>query len=946
MGKLTELINYGQSYWLDDLSRSMIKSGELKKRITQQGLRGMTSNPTIFYKAISKGQDYDGQIKQLVRENCPVHEIYEKLTVKDVQDACDLLKQVYDESGGSDGFVSLEVSPYLAHDTEGTMKEVRRLFGEVNRPNCFIKIPGTAEGVPAIEQMLYEGININITLLFSIESYEAVANAYVNALERRDIEGKPVNNVSSVASFFLSRIDVLTDQLLSHRIKPLDKEASVSAELLLGKAAIANAKLAYWSFKRIFNGSRWQNLAEKGARVQRPLWASTSTKDPLYKDTKYVDTLLGPDTVNTLPEETIIAFEDHGVLKQNAIEDRMDESEKIFSELKNTGIDISFVTKQLENEGVQKFIDSYNELMEIIVEKRGQFLAGIIGTQTINYGSSQSEIKSVLKSLDDKLFSQRLFNKDPYLWTEDKATAELIYNRLGWLESVQDYQSKIDELEGFAQEIVKAKYKHAILLGMGGSSLCPDVSAQTSGSKKGYPELFVLDNTSPEAIRNVEGKIELGKTLFIVSSKSGTTTETLCFYRYFYEKLTQFVGDKAGEHFIAITDPGTPLETETVNNNFRRVFKNRSDIGGRYSAISYFGLVPMTLIGMDIKSLLDNAHREQLSCGPFIPSKGNPGITLGALLGVYARRGRDKVTFVVSESIHSFGYWVEQLIAESTGKLGKGLVPVESEPLGSPGVYGNDRIFVHIYLSGDKDSANKAKLAALEKAGHPVVRIELNNKLDLGGEYFRWEIATATAGLIIGENPFDEPNVAESKKNTNDMLGIQGKGKFYFVGSSLLKKNELILYYDPSSEWLVKGNTKSFDSFLKAFLELIKPGDYVAMLSYMLRTPERDKLLQSIRTTMRNRFRVATTLGYGPRYLHSTGQLHKGGPNNGVFIIFTTDMGDDIPIPGEKFTFGTLQRAQAQGDFKSLVSKGRRVIRIHLGSDIEKGLRQIQIILK
>jgi transaldolase/glucose-6-phosphate isomerase len=946
MSKLTELINYGQSYWLDDLSRSMIKSGELKKRITQHGLRGMTSNPTIFYKAISKGQDYDGQIKQLVKENCPVHEIYEKLTVNDVQDACDLFTQVYDESGGSDGFVSLEVSPYLAHDTEGTIREVRRLFGEVSRPNCFIKIPGTAEGVPAIEQMLYEGININITLLFSIESYEAVANAYVNALERRDGEGKQVNNVSSVASFFLSRIDVLTDQLLSHRIKPSDKEASVSAELLLGKAAIANAKLAYWSFKRIFNGSRWQKLAEKGARVQRPLWASTSTKDPLYEDTKYVDTLIGPDTVNTLPEETIIAFEDHGILKQNAIEDGMDESERIFSELRNAGIDISFVTKQLENEGVQKFIDSYNELMEVIADKRKQFLRGKVSTQSINYGNSQSEVKSVLKSLDDKLFSQRLFNKDPYLWTEDKATAELIYNRLGWLESVQDYQGKIDELESFAQEIVKAKYRYAVLLGMGGSSLCPDVSAQTFGSKKGYPELFVLDNTSPEAIRNVEREIDLAKTLFIVSSKSGTTTETLCFYRYFYEKVKQQVGDKAGDHFIAITDPGTPLETEAVDNNFRRVFKNRSDIGGRYSAISYFGLVPMALIGMDIRSLLDNAHREQLSCGPFIPSKANPGITLGALLGFYARRGRDKVTFIVSESIHSFGYWVEQLIAESTGKLGKGLVPVESEPLERPGVYENDRIFIHIYLSGDKDSANKTKVAALEKAGHPVVRIELNNKLDLGGEYFRWEVATATAGMIIGENPFDEPNVAESKKNTNEFLGEGKRGIPFFVGTSLFKKNDLILYYDQSSQWFQKNSARSFDSFLKAFLRLVSAGDYFAMLPYFPRTPARHKLLQGIRKGLLNSFKIATTLGYGPRYLHSTGQLHKGGPNKGVFIIFTADSDNDIAIPGERYGFGMLQRAQAFGDNRSLINKGRRVIRIHLGSDIEKGLRQIQNILK
>lgn len=354
----------------------------------------------------------------------------------------------------------------------------------------------------------------------------------------------------------------------------------------------------------------------------------------------------------------------------------------------------------------------------------------------------------------------------------------------------------------------------------------------------------------------------------------------------------------------------------------------------------------MALIGMDIKSLLDNAHREQLNCGPFIPAQANPGITLGALLGVNTRRGRDKVTFIVSESIHSFGYWVEQLIAESTGKLGKGLVPVESEPLGMPGVYGNDRIFVHIYLSGDKDSVNKTKVAALEKAGHPVVRIELNNKLDLSGEYFRWEIATATAGMIIGENPFDEPNVAESKKNTNEFLGEGKQGIPFFVGTSLYKKNDLILYYDQSSEWFQRNSTRSFDSFLKAFLNLVGSGDYFALLPYFPRTPARHKLLQTIRTDLRNRYKTATTLGYGPRYLHSTGQLHKGGPNTGVFIIFTADSDNDIAIPGERWGFGMLQRAQAFGDNRSLVNKGRRVIRIHLGSNIEAGLRQIQNILR
>lgn len=375
MNSLSKLIDYGQSYWLDNLSRKMILNGELKKRVSEQGLRGMTSNPSIFNSAISKSDDYDEQIMRLVKEGKSTAEIYEALTVKDVQDACDLLRPVYDESNGVDGFVSLEVSPYLAQHSEETMAEARHLFKAVNRPNLFIKIPGTKACVPAIEQMLFEGININITLLFSIKSYEDVANAYINALERRAKENKPIQNVASVASFFLSRIDVLVDQLLKHRILSgkNDKEPSLPLQLL-GQTAVASAKIAYRSYKRVFSGQRWQALVEKGARVQRPLWASTSTKNPDYSNVKYVEPLIGYNTVNTMPEETIDAFVDHGVAEANTVEQNLDEAKQVFADLKKAGIDIDKVTWQLVNEGIQKFIDPFAALMKNLSQKRERFL--------------------------------------------------------------------------------------------------------------------------------------------------------------------------------------------------------------------------------------------------------------------------------------------------------------------------------------------------------------------------------------------------------------------------------------------------------------------------------------------------------------------------------------------------------------------------------------------
>ena len=942
MNNLIKLLDYGQSYWLDNLTREKIKKEEIRKRVTQQGLRGITSNPSIFNKAISKGNDYDAQIKKLVKEKKSVREIYEALTVKDVQDACDVLRSVYDQSDGTDGFVSLEVSPYLARDTEATIEEARRLFSKVNRPNCFIKIPGTDEGVPAIEQCLYEGININITLLFSIQSYEAVAWAYIKALERRLDEGKDIQNIASVASFFLSRIDVLTDQLLGHYIIPEKTTGELRPENLLGRAAIASAKIAYQSFKNIFSGERWQKLINNGAHVQKPLWASTSTKDPLYSDVRYVETLIGPHTVNTLPDETIDAFADHGNIIENSIEHGIDEAKKTFEDLGKLGIDINFVTRQLVNEGIQKFITPYDNLMKTLADKRLQFLSDNTGTQKIDYGKNKSSITSAFGSLDEKQIARRIFSKDPFVWKSDEEEVKAIRNRLGWL-NIDDFINRADEIIDFAKEIKKEKFKYVVLLGMGGSSLCPEVARETFGSKQGFPKLLMLDNTDPAAVKNVESQVDLNKTLFIVASKSGTTTETLSFDHYFFSLLKDEGIKNPGRQFIAITDDNTSLQDEAKERKFRKVFTNPDDYGGRYSALSYFGLVPMALIGINIKEILYNAHQMEINSGPFIPSDSNPGISLGTVLGMNARLGRAKVTFVLSKSISAFGYWVEQLIAESTGKEGNGILPVESEDLDKPEVYGNDRIFVYMHAGGDDKKNDERKLNILEKAGHPVIKIDLKNKLALGAEFFRWELATATAGRIISVNPFNEPNVSESKKNSKDLLNEWQKTKSFDEGKPIVNQN-ISVFYNSDADWVPQG--KSVSAFLNSFVKLARSPDYIALLAYFLQTPQRQKLLQSIRMKLRNKLKVATTLGYGPRYMHSTGQLHKGGPNNGVFIMFTYDAKDDLPIPGQDYGFATLQKAQALGDFRSLNNKNRRVIRIHLEGSVEQALKKINESLK
>ena len=943
MSVLNELINYGQSYWLDNLTRGKIKKGEIKKRVKEQGLRGITSNPSIFNKAITKGTDYDEQIKKLVKEKKGVQEIYEALTVKDVQDACDLLRPVYDEADGTDGFVSLEVSPYLARDTQGTIEEARRLFSKVDRPNCYIKIPGTAEGVPAIEQCLYEGININITLLFSIRSYEDVAWAYIRALEKRVDEGKDIKRISSVASFFLSRIDVLTDQLLGHYIIPEKTTGEPRPENLLGKAGIASAKIAYQSFKKIFSGDRWQKLADKGASVQKPLWASTSTKDPLYSDVRYIETLIGPHTVNTLPDESIDAFADHGKIYENSIEEGVEDAKRSFEDLRKVNIEIDFVTRQLVNEGIEKFIKPYDNLMKTLAAKRLEFLSERAGKQKIEYGENESEIKSAFGSLDEKQIARRIFARDPYVWKSGEEETKAIRNRLGWL-NINDFINRADDIISFAKEIKNEKFKYVVLLGMGGSSLCPEVVRETFGSKQGYPQLIMLDNTDPAAVKNVESQIDLNKTLFIVASKSGTTTETLSFDHYFYNLLKENKIEDPGSRFIAITDEGTPLQDKAKERNFRKVFTNPEDYGGRYSALSYFGLVPMALIGVDINEILHNAHQMEINCGPFIPAESNPAISLGTEIGMNARLGRDKVTFILSDSISAFGYWVEQLIAESTGKEGKGILPVEGEDPAKPEMYSSDRVFVYLHSGNDEKQKEERKLSALQKAGHPVINIDLKNKTALGAEFFRWELATAAAGRIIDVNPFNEPNVSESKKNSKDLLKEWKEKGNFGEGEPAVSQSGIAIFYNREADWAPKA--KNLSAFLNSFTKLAKSPDYLAMLAYFLQTPQRQKLLQQIRIKLRNNLKVATTLGYGPRYMHSTGQLHKGGPNKGVFIMFTYEAQDDLSIPGKEYGFATLQRAQALGDFRSLNDKNRRVIRVHLGSNIEESLKKINEYIK
>jgi transaldolase/glucose-6-phosphate isomerase len=876
MNPLQELSAAGQSPWLDFVRRTLITSGELQ-RLIDDGITGVTSNPSIFGKAIGGSTDYDEETIRIAndgRDHEPL-EVFEDLAIVDIQMAADVLRALYDSTGGADGFVSFEVEPRLARDTAGTIEAARRLWDRIDRPNVLIKIPGTTQGLQAIEQSIADGINVNVTLLFDVEAYAGVAAAYQRGIERRVEAGQPVDRVASVASFFVSRVDSAIDAKLAE-----DSD-------LRGRAAIANAKLAYARFRDIFSGERWGRLAAAGARVQRPLWASTSTKNPAYRDTLYVEELVGSDTVNTMPMNTVDAVRDHGRVRPNAIAEGLDEAKALVDALAAQGIALAEVTATLLEEGIVSFAKDFDALLETIGSKLERVRAGRERQRT-TLSTMIGPVSERLQAMDRDRVVERIWRKDHTVWKDDPTE---ITNRLGWLTVSDLMHERLGELETFAKQAASDGLETAVLLGMGGSSLAPEVFATTFGVADGALELIVLDTTHPATVERVTGQLALSKTLFIVASKSGTTTETLSHFAYFWDKTPN------GAQFVAITDPGTPLEALARERGFRAVFSNPDDIGGRYSALSYFGLVPAALIGAPLHEVLERAEEMQTASERMVPAAQSPGATLGAVIGESARGGRDKLTLALPAEIASFGNWVEQLIAESTGKEGIGVVPVVGEPLGAAEVYGSDRLFVAI---GEDEG-----LDALENLGHPVVRLAFEDREQIGGEFFRWEIATAVAGHVLGINPFDQPNVQEAKDATKEILA-----------SGTVE--------DPG-----------FDD-LGVLMKEIGAGDYVAILAYLDRTSETESAIERARLSIRDRYKVATTTGFGPRFLHSTGQLHKGGANNGVFIqIVDAGRETDLPIPGQPYTFGTLIDAQALGDLRSLRNRGRRVARVTLDQLLE-----------
>ena len=857
--RLAAITAAGTSHWRDQVRRGMTESGELASMVEEDSLRGVTSNPAIFEKSILGSEDYDDQLRELAEEGLDADAVFERIAIRDVQEACDVLRPVWEESGGADGFVSLEVSPSLARDTEtGTIEEARRFWAAVDRPNLMVKIPGTPEGMEAIETALYEGININITLLFAVSAHEQVMERFISAMERRHAEGSSLD-VHSVASFFVSRVDSEVDK----RLEKLGRED------LQGKAGIANARAAYPAFKRVFEGERFAPLREAGCPVQRPLWASTGVKNPKYPDTMYVDELIAPHTVNTMPLATLQSAAQNAEVR-GATADQ-DPSE-VLAELEAAGIDLDDVTEQLLDEGIETFIKAFSGLIDGIDSKREAIVTQRPPTIDADLPEElELAVRARVGQASEEQVVRRICRHDGTLWAPE-GTDE-VTNRLGWLTITHRMRDVLGELKSWAEEM-RGEFDRFVLLGMGGSSLAPEVFKRSFGAEN----LIVLDSTEPLMVASVGGPFD--RTCFIVATKSGGTVETLSQYKHFAAQ----VGNDP-KHFVAITDPGSSL---LEGNEFRRVFTNDPDIGGRYSALSYFGLVPAALMGIDVSAVLETAQLAVFNCEQS-DAEANSGLWLGAVLGELALRGRDKLTFVVDEPLGSFGLWAEQLVAESTGKQGRGILPIADEPLVDPSAYGEDRVF--LYLRSEDSPQHEEAVAALAEAGHPTITVQFSGPEDLGRIFYFAEFATAVAGWVLEINPFDQPNVQEAKDNTNRVLREQP---------------------DPPEE-----GELSLDG-----------AGYLAIMAYLPYDSEVEAAISRFRARVIEKYGIATTFGYGPRFLHSTGQFHKGGPKEGVFLQLTHGDDTDLPVPGQPFSFRQLIRAQADGDLETLRAHGLKAARI------------------
>ncbi|MCC6973795.1 MAG: bifunctional transaldolase/phosoglucose isomerase [Anaerolineae bacterium] len=939
------------SIWYNHLSRDLIRSGELAQLITSGRLAGLRLNLALLERAIGEGDSYDEELVNTGEHDSDL--ALESLLIADVRAAADLLRPIYEESGGQKGFVCLDLSPLRADRPEIAVSEAKRLYASADRPNLMIEMIGKQTHLTAIEESLYAGVNVCISAVFSIRDYVQVAECYLRALERRLYNGQSVKGLVSIVQFDLSRVDAFVDKQLANNLRSAQGRgdlARVSANnVLIGTVGIANARRIYERFRELFHGDRFKRLQEAGALPQRLVWAEAEPNLLNLSSTAYLDALCTADTLVMASSATLGEYLQYTHSHEfpptdfNAVLDTLRRAEEV-------GIDLEMINRRLQGDYEELLIDTFRKLITRLEGKRKTLLSGFIKRQALVLGVYQNAVETTLKQLRRQLSITRMWAKDTTLWTESAEQGEIIRQRLGWLTLPTDGRIERARLQTLREESRLKQWAHVVLLGMGGSSLAAEVIWRVLGRQPGYPELLLLDTTDPAAIQRVRDQIDLRRSVFIAASKSGTTLETQCLQRYFIAQLEKS-GLTPGDHFIAITDPGSKLEQQSRSLGFRHVFLNPGDMPGRYAALSYFGLVPAALCGLNFERILQAGVEMQSACSSGVMGNNHPGLWLGTVMGVMAEHGRDKLSFLTSPEIAALPVWIEQLVAESLGKDGESVIPVVSTDPGMPHDYNDDRLFVYLRLDNGRDNPDDVA-QMLREAGHPLVTLALRDKYDVGAEFFRWAFAAATAAMVLEVNPFDEPNVGETKNNTAWQLeNFQHTGALPAERPSFAEDGVSLFTDEHTAELLTAvAQQRAYQGSpltdaLATFLTFARSGDYVAIMAFLDPSEVMNAHLETIQRRARHVLKRAVTIGFGPRFLHITGQMHKGGAPHGVFLQITAADQVQVPIPSEPYDFSILKQAQANGDLTALLSRGLRVARLDLGDNPVQGLHKISVAL-
>lgn len=921
---LHDLERHGQVVWISYLRRNLLAAGHLQRLIEDYAVSGINFDAELFAHAVARGPEYRESVAKLKARGLSPVEILEELLIEDVALASAALRRARPADLG--GWVAVTVPLRYRTSVTAITEWARRLEEAAESRRVLVKLPASAVGLRAVEGTVAAGHSVYVDRIFGLEQLDQALDAHARGLALRAAAGEPLASARLVLAMNLVRIDVAVDELLRDRRREVTGERDM-IESLHGRAAIALGKLAWRRLREWDGDTRQAELVAKGAPPPWLAWEGTRTLSPARRDVEYLEELIGPRTIAVVSRLALGAFRDHGETA-GTVTRQHSEAQEIVDDLRAVGIDLDELAAGLQEAALAARETSGRDL-ETAVASQSSTSALVVeaGGLTDRCGELEREAERIG-------LVRRLWDRDPTLWPAGVADPARIRDRLGWLALPEAMTEEALPVLG-ARPPAGDSAIRIVLLGMGGSSL----GAETCRVAFGRRGFVVLDTTVPGGVAAVAARADTGGAIFVVASKSGTTVETLALADFFWERADD---ERPGDRWVAITDPGTPLHEMARRRDFQRIWLNPPDVGGRYSILSYFGLVPMALMGIDIGRILASASQMAVLSGAEVKAADNPAVQLGVLLAAALQEGRDKLTVLTSPSLNGLSDWIEQLVAESTGKDGRGLVPVSQEPLGAPDAYGADRTFVQLRLAGDaEDEPQATLLAAMEAQGAPVVRIELDDPHDLGGEFLRWELAVAMAGALVGFDPFDEPDVAGAKRRTAELLDVATRGEPLQKEAPIAESAWVSLFGDPERLGIDGDAPWTPEAVLEALLARAKPPHYLAIQGFLAPDEPTWHALQGLRALVRDRTGAAATVGWGPRFLHSTGQLHKGGGDRALVLQITAEVSGDLPIPGREYTFGTLAAAQALADFRALSERGRAIVRVHLRRSTEAGLASL-----